>query len=246
MQIIFSYYVIMNNQEAEELSLGEMCRRLNTLPVRRVHDPLCECRRSTNCHKTVESVTPTEYCLQPMKDFEIASSEIFRKMLKEKIKYNSAKKKAPKTWCFVTVSAKPSVTLEQFKKKFLQFLKTKLFADYLGVLEQKGTLDNKLGTGIHCHILFKRHTPLAKGLPPTNIDRNVRDAWKNLCDSSNKSICNIQFVDETFALDKIDYMLGLKTGTAKDGTPKEIKQKADIVWRQQNGISDYYGNKNIM
>jgi len=245
MQIIFSYYIIMNNQEAEELSLGEMCRRLKTLPVRRVHDPLCECR-SSNCHRTLESITPTEYSLHPMKDFEIASSEIFRKMLKSKIKYNSAKKKTPKTWYFITVSAKPSVTLEQFKKKFLQFLNTTLFADYLGVLEQKGTIDNKFGTGIHCHILFKRHTPLNKGLPPSNIDRNVRQAWKNLCKSSNNEICNIQNVDETFAQDKIDYILGLKTGTASDGTPKHIKQKADILWRQKNNILPYYGNKNIM
>ncbi len=231
----------MDNSQAENFALKEVEKRLRTRPVINIHDPVCECRKH-NCDKRVKAIIPTEYCIQPMKDYDIASAEVFRKILRQQIKYSlSSKTSTQLTWCFVTINPYPHIKLENFIKKFNQFIKTKIFADYLGVIEQRATLTEALGKGFHAHILFKRYTPLNEGLPPTNIKRNIRQSWKNYCELKNPHILNIQFVGDDFAYDKYDYIRGVKLAEGKAD-----KQLGDTKWRKENNIPEFYGNNNII
>lgn len=231
----------METTEAYDFALAETTQRLRALRPYYGHDPYCDCENPSECLKTVKMIEPTEYCLQPMRDFRQAYAENFRKLLKTKMKYSQTKTTTPLTWCFITINPKPNVELSLFMKKLNQFVKTKIFADYIAVVEQRGLATEALGKGFHAHILFKRHTPLNEGLPPTNIKRNVKQSWKRYCEVSNPHILNIQFVGDDFAVDKYEYIMGTKTAEGK-----KDKQLGDVVWRQENNIPEYLGNKNLI
>lgn len=231
----------METTEAYDFALAETITRLKELPPYYAHDPLCFCDDPENCLKKVKCIEPTEYCIQPMRDYRQAYAENFRKLLKTKMKYPQKKTSTTLTWCFITINPKPNIELSLFIKKLNQFIKTKIFEDCLAVVEQRGLATEALGKGFHAHILFKRHTPLNEGLPPTNIKRNVKQSWKKYCEVTNPHILNIQFIGDDFAVDKYEYMMGTKTAEGK-----KDKQLGDVVWRQENNIPEYLGNKNII
>lgn len=231
----------MDTSDAYNFALNEMITRLNKCPVYITHDPHCECRNLSKCQKKVKCTKPTEWAMQPMQDYYQAYSEHFKKVLKHKMKYNKTKTKVELNWCFITINPKPNIKLPAFIKKLKMYLKTKIFADYLAVIEQREINTEALGKGFHAHILFKRHTPLGEGLPPTNIKRNIKQSWRNYCESNNPHILNIQFIGDDFAYDKWDYIRGVKLAEGK-----AEKQKGDRIWREKHNIPEYLGNNNII
>ena len=177
----------------------------------------------------------------PLKNF----SEIDQKLYKMKL-LEALNPKAPamkNTHVFLTINPAPKITFPDFKKKLLSFLKKNIFADYCGVIEQRGNSPETLGKGFHSHILFKRRTSqdTPKGLPPTNIKRNLKDIWKNYTDVENDSIFNIQFVPHSWAQDKLEYLLSTKKGKGK----KE-KQDYDLLFRRENDLPSHYGNPDLL
>ncbi len=138
----------------------------------------------------------------------------------------------------MTINPKPSIPFEKFKGKVFKIFNTTLFSDYCAVFEQRGTIEQgDVGRGFHAHILFKRHLPLDKGLPPSNIKQKFRQSLMRYCDVKNTSCLNLQFIGEDFAYDKLEYIKGLKTDQGKD-----LKQIADVVWRKQNNLETSYGS----
>jgi len=234
-------YIIMEDNPAYDFALAETIRRLKECRTYSTHDPSCDCDNPKTCIRKAKCLEPTEWCLQPLQDYKTAYTENFKKVLKNKMISKNEKATKYEDWCFLTINPYPHIKLENFTKKLTQFLKTKMFADHIAVLEQREVKTEALGKGFHAHILFKRITPLNEGRPPTQIRRNMKQSWKNYCDTTNSDILNIQFIGDDFAYDKYEYIMGTKTAPGK----KE-KQDGDKLWRKQNNLPEYLGNKNIM
>jgi len=220
-----------------ELLSAELNRRLNDCRTYSCHDPMphpCP----PNCTKTVICREPTWYAIEPLKLYEEVKNQEFKKSLRTHL---NKKVSVKLDYLYLTINPKPSIKFKDFQKKIQRTLQSKLFADHLAVYEQRGTPEKDLGRGFHAHILFKRHTPLNEGLPPTNLKRNLKDSYKNICDTSNPEIFNIQFIGQDFARDKKEYILGVKTAEGK-----AEKQTGDSQWRLDNSIEPYYGNSQIV
>lgn len=148
-------------------------------------------------------------------------------------------KAPPLTFVFLTINPKPEVGLESFMNKVQKITKSTMFADHLGVIEQRGTGET-LGKGFHAHILFRRHSPLSDSKPPSEIKRDLKRSLKNYTTINNPSCLNIQFIGDEFAADKKLYILGIKDGE------KQQKVSDDKIWRSQNNIPDTLGNLDII
>lgn len=227
----------MNTEIAETYALNEVIRRLKLCPSYYSHDPFCSCFAPERCTNRVKLRLPNENAVQPYRDYENALSEITKSTIKKLLlKGDAPVKKDPLLYMFITINPKPSITFDNFYKKLNIFLNTKLFDDYCAVVEQRGTPTKDLGKGFHTHILFKRHTPLKTGLPPSNIIQKIKTSWKNYLNINNSQIFNVQVINETFAIDKLEYMLGVKTQPGK----KE-KQDGDKLFRYKNKIPKHLG-----
>ncbi len=222
-----------------ELLSQELRTRLLACRTYFDHDPCPHvCPGTPHCTNRVKMVEPTEFAVAPLQLYADFKNQEFKNSLKLATKKS---KTCKLEYCYLTINPKPEITFINFKKKIFQLLNTKVFADHLAVFEQRGTLENDLGKGFHSHILFKRHTPLNEGLPPSNIKRNLKQSFSAICDVNNPKIFNIQFIGEEFACDKHEYIIGHKTGEGKD-----LKQTGDAQWRKINNIEPYYGNHQIV
>lgn len=203
------------------------------------------------CTDIVEGINPPNSVSQPLEVLEEIKTDtlknILRKKYHEELKPNI--KKEPGTYFFITINPHPEIKLLDFINKIKIYIKSILFEDHLAVIEQRGTLyaDN-LGKGFHAHILFKRKT-LSEGLPPSNIESKCRRSFKNYtkkCSPCTTKIkcnhtLNFQTIGNTFAADKVEYLLGEKYLLGKP-----VKQEGDLEWREMNDIPTYFGNPNIL
>lgn len=137
-------------------------------------------------------------------------------------------------YCFITINPRDNVKLEDFRAKVEKLVTRNMFKEYIYVLEQRGSKSDEAGKGFHSHILLRRNI----SYKPSKIKENAKNTFKQVCEVNNPSILNIQFIGESFAKDKQDYITACKTGEGKD-----LKQEIDIVWRKQNNIEPFYGNK---
>ncbi len=223
----------------------EVEKRLRAAPLKRVHIPCHHCTSVQHCKNVKTDLVPniTPFCVQPLAIFEDCNNDYLKQTTKKALYAKKTTKKAPPLeYIFLTINPKPSVDFEKFKKKFLLLLASRQFAGHTAVLEQRGTKEQlNIGQGFHAHILFKRHTPLNEGRPPTEIKRNLKQSWTNICDTKNPACFNIQFIGSDFAQDKEEYMLEEKTG--KDKGPKQI---GDKIWRHLKGLPPFYGDKTLV
>ncbi len=190
-----------------------------------------------------------QWAIDTVKDAERAvelhRQNEYKKYLKKSfsnltLKGNS--KTPPLTFCFVTINPQPDIELDDFIDKIKKCTRSLLFADYLAVLEQRGSeKENTLGKGFHAHILFRRHFPLAEGKPPTQIRRDLKQSFKKYCNTNNPQLLNIQFIGSEFAVDKKLYILGIK-----NDDEKIEKTHGDKKWRALHNIPDTLGNLNII
>ena len=163
--------------------------------------------------------------------------------LSAKIKELRAKKNN-NGFIWVTINPDPkSTTLKKFLKKVDVIAKRKCFTDYIYVIEQRATTLLEVGKGFHAHLLLRRNL----NYKPCKCGENLRSSCKKLMPNpKNPQTLDVQIVGEEFARDKLDYILGLKTGVKKNGEKKCIAQKLDSIFRKNHGILEYYGNKNIL
>lgn len=137
---------------------------------------------------------------------------------------------------FLTINPPPSMLLMDFQKTIEKTLSTskgpKLWIEgYLYVLEQRGENDNEIGKGFHTHILIKLRGHKKK----SHIDRELKNQWKKILDTENYHIFNIKYIDNEEQLRKQKYILGSKSEESK-----HLKQKYDIIWRENNSLKKYY------
>ncbi len=206
-----------------------------------IHSPTCECLYSRECGNIVEKIILTGETQIYLDAIEHVQRQEAIKEVRKALKpwQQNPLKKNPRSHIFLTINPKPEILLQTFLEKLKGFLyANKSFSDHLGIVEQRGTLEENLGKGFHAHILLKRKEG---GKPPSEISRNLRRSWDKYCDTKNNHIFNIQYVDEEYLLDKYDYMFGEKKD--KEKIPK---QEADKTFRKQNNIPEFYGNKNII
>lgn len=137
-------------------------------------------------------------------------------------------------YCFITINPRDNVKLEDFRAKVEKLVTRNMFKEYIYVFEQRGSESKEAGKGFHSHILLRRNI----SYKPSKIKENTKNTFKQVCEVNNPSILNIQFIGESFAKDKQDYITDCKTGEGKD-----LKQEIDIVWRKQFNIEPFYGNK---
>lgn len=162
----------------------------------------------------------------------------YEKSLKGQIRENLAKEHN-NLYCFITISPKDKVTLGDFILKVEKLVARNMFREYLYVFEQRGSKVDEQGKGFHAHILLIRNTDYK----PYKIRENTKNTFKSICHVEDPHILNIQFLGEDFAKDKQNYITSEKTGVAADGEKKTVHQEIDIIWRKQNNIKPFYGNK---
>ncbi len=134
---------------------------------------------------------------------------------------------------FITVSPKDNL-LTDFKSlddKVQKCLSKYWITDYAYCYEQRSD-DPENIHGLHTHILLTRN------LKPSHSKREVQSTFKTIVGIPDKHI-NIQFKKKEWIKDKIDYMLGNKTGEGKDK-----KTEIDKIMRQTLGIETIYYSKN--
>ena len=136
-------------------------------------------------------------------------------------------------YCFITISPKDSVNLEEFIEKVHKYVQRNMFRKSRYVFEQRGKTEAEAGKGFHAHILFKRNLDYK----PSKIRVNSLNTWKNMCSCTDNTF-NVKHIGEEFAKDKDEYMTGVKTGEDKD-----LKQAIDIIWRKANNIESVYGEE---
>lgn len=143
-------------------------------------------------------------------------------------------KKNHNQYVFITVNPKPGITFQQFRIAIIKLAKRAIFDSAVYCFEQRGAENNEkaLGDGFHCHMLCVRNLKYK----PSKIHLNVKNSCKKLVGNvNNQQILKIQICGADFAVDKLAYIKGEKTG---DG--KLEKCNWDKVWREQEEIDDIY------
>ncbi len=141
---------------------------------------------------------------------------------------------------WITVSPKPTVSFKDFRKVVEKLTARKLFSKYCYTYEQRGMTLTDCGAGFHVHILAVRNL----NYKPNKVITHIKNTVKNICDVER--CCRIQIIGEDFAKDKMEYMLGEKTGGEDCSEEnKKLKQKMDKVFRDQEKLQKYFGEKII-
>lgn len=139
--------------------------------------------------------------------------------------------KKPYTHLFITVNPPPSYNLKDFLNTIQKTIKKNWIEGYLYVIEQRGEKEEEIGKGFHTHILIK----LIDHKRKSQIDREIKNTWKNILDVDNYHILNIKYIDDDEQKRKQKYML-----TQKSEEIKHLKQKYDIIFRQKENLQKFY------
>lgn len=134
-------------------------------------------------------------------------------------------------WLWLTISPKNDIDFETFRDKISTFAQRKMFDDHIYVFEQRGKTVETAGEGFHAHLLLKRNMKYKQN----KIISNSKNTFKKITNVENHDIFNFHWCPEEYLNDKMEYILGTKTGKEKD-----IKQEIDIVFRQKKNLKEYY------
>lgn len=149
-------------------------------------------------------------------------------------------KKHNNGWLFITVSPKTTIKLEGLRKKVEKLVKRTFVQGYIYVYEQRGTRENNdVGRGLHTHILVKRNLKYK----PSKCREMIENTFKNLVGNvKSRHHLDIQICGDDYAVDKYEYLTGVKTGIGKDGVDKSKKQEADKFYREFHKLEKFYIN----
>ncbi len=135
-------------------------------------------------------------------------------------------------WLTISPDEKKT-TLEKFVSKLHQVSQRKMIKEFYYVIEQRGKEENEIGKGYHAHMLLERSIDYRQD----KFIKNLKNSFKTMTNTEDFHLFNFYFIPDEFYDDKIEYMLGTKTGEEKD-----LKQKIDVLFRQKYNLSTYYTN----
>lgn len=144
---------------------------------------------------------------------------------------------------WITINPSPNITLKELQKEVERYVKRTFIKSYIYVYEQRGSEANEknIGEGVHSHILIERD--MSANVSPYDIQKRTRVAFKNICDSQNKSILHFKQMPEEYIIDKFNYLTNKNLD--EDHKDKEEKQEYDKIWREKNLIKNYYALGNL-
>lgn len=144
---------------------------------------------------------------------------------------------------WITINPQLDITLEEFKKVIEKYILRTFIKSYIYVYEQRASENNNksLGEGLHCHLLIERD--MAANVSPYDIQKRTRIAFKNVCNSENKSILYFKQMPEEYIIDKFNYITNKNLD--EEHKDKEEKQEYDKKFREKNDLKEYYASKNL-
>lgn len=141
----------------------------------------------------------------------------------------SRKEKAEKhPYALITINPRPDSDLQEFVELVHKSIKKKWITEYIYTFEQRGTKEDKYGTGHHCHMLLYR-----EGKRPSELSREFHNTFKHLI--GNAKHIDIRYVSEKDA----DNCRAYINGDKKD-EKKKAKCEADDLWRTENALEKVY------
>jgi len=135
---------------------------------------------------------------------------------------------------WVTVNCAPGVQLEDVQRKVEKFVNRKIVKSAEWVYEQRGSIEEQMGSGMHVHMLVRQSGALFHG----DFTRNARSTFKTLVGNDN-AVCVIGCKNVNDVEKRRKYMNGEKQGEAK-----LVKVEIDKLWRLKNNLSPYYTHEN--
>ncbi|WP_445729912.1 MULTISPECIES: hypothetical protein [Pseudomonadota] len=139
-------------------------------------------------------------------------------------------------YCFITINPKDGTDFNEFKKQVEKAATRNMFSKVRYVYEQRGSTPEEAGKGFHVHLLAERNL----NYKPSKVLSNLKNTFKSLVKVDNPHCLNFQNIGKDFALDKDEYIDGVKTGEGKDA-----KQSVDVIFRENHGLESIYGEKII-
>lgn len=137
---------------------------------------------------------------------------------------NAVSTKPP--FILLTINPRPDIDLETLKKYIGKFIRKKSITTYFYVYEVRTE-----STGLHCHIL------LGYEAKPYDFKRSAKSTFKHVCDSSNPACLNFKFIEENTLQLKVNYLLGQKKDSKKQGVTYSEKYRID------NKLEPFYESK---
>lgn len=147
------------------------------------------------------------------------------------------------SYFWITVNPKPSITFKELEKEVDRYVKRTFIKSYIYVYEQRASKENSkdIGEGLHCHLLIERD--MSANVSPYDIQKRTRIAFKNICDSQNKSILHFKQMPEEYIIDKFNYITNKNLDD--EHLDKLQKQEYDKIWRKTNLIKNIYASNNL-
>jgi len=132
---------------------------------------------------------------------------------------------------FITIRPDDSkCTFENFHAKVLDFVKRKCFVTYALSFEQKGTSDETLGSGFHCHIVAKM-----KQRTKGEVLRDTLSSWKKYIDDG---ILAANCIDVNITNNGEELIQNYLIEYKSDDDHKDCTKEWDAKWRQQIGCPE--------
>lgn len=135
---------------------------------------------------------------------------------------------------WVTVNCAPGVQLEDVQRKVEKFVNRKIVKSAEWVYEQRGSIEEEMGSGMHVHMLVQQSGALFHG----DFSRNVKNTFKTLVGNPN-AVCVLGCKNVKDIENRRKYMSG-----EKDDEGKMRKVAIDKLWRLKNNLLPYYKHEN--
>lgn len=128
-------------------------------------------------------------------------------------------------------------SLPLFIKKVEKVVKKVWIKNYLYVYEQVGMDDNSIGKGFHTHILLHHDSDNKKW---SEFKNEIANTFKGLL--GEKGIDYKNCLKQQAYINFMNYLIGVKDTKKPQKKDKELKQKYDIPFRENNNLQSYYTN----
>lgn len=131
---------------------------------------------------------------------------------------------------FITIRPDQSkITFPEFLSEMKNLYKRKCFNKYILTFEQKGTSEETLGEGFHCHVIATV-TQRSKG----ELLRDITSSCKHFCAPNCIDVKPLR--TEKDMENVRDYMIEYKS----DDDHKIVTQEWDTLWRNKNNLKHIY------
>ena len=166
---------------------------------------------------------------------EVSNNGIFlRRLQYVQDREGDQERETPCVWITINPDNKKLQGIKTFQPLVEKAIKKKWIQGYMFVYEQRGTPDDKLGEGIHCHMLIFK--PMNKR--PSEVKREFQSTFNHVI--GNSKHLEFKFVtSKEVILQKVQYMAGVKSEDKMD------KVYGDMKWREATGLLPFYKSDNF-